>query len=861
MPRLVLIFFVVLCQALNSLGQQRTIDSLQMVLGKTQDPKKQVDILNEISSLYYDFVYKKGLEFANRARNRATEIKYLDGIRYAMTLQGYYYFAISRYDSALQLYNQSASLAKKQDDLLGYNHVLVGNLFRTIDQYDSALRHYTVAVDLLKRINSKRQLAFAYKNLGRFYLIRFMNKEAEESLTKALDIYQQQNRPEQIADTWFSLAEVYRNEGNYPKVDKLVQDACAIAEQSNSSFLKLLCLIQQGKTNFSAGEYPAALNYLFDALAILEGRETQAMLGEVYTEIGRVYDEMGQDGVALKYFLQALKIAERVGIQHEIARLDSHLAWVYKNLYDFRLAHEFMDKSIKIREQLNDANGLGFCYNILGLIYFREQKYLDAIRWLERSLQIRKEIKNIEGISTTLSNLAIVFEAQQNYLKSLDYQLEALTIEEKIGNRYNLGISYQVVASNYSKLHMFDKARPYLVRAQAIADEINSRTMIMNAHYYWSEYYELKGDYKNALKAKNGYIALKDSIFQERSVGKLAELQALYQLEKKDKEIQLLNQQNELHENQIALQRSRINTQNIIIISIAFVFILIGVFAFKTFQYTRQIRKANREITEQKEEIQSQSEELIDANQTIAEINRKLEEKIEKRTLALTQAYKELDTFFYRSSHDFRRPLTTFMGLAEVAKITVKDGNALELFDKVRETASNLDKMLVKLQSISDVGSQQLLYKEVLVKEIFETVCDSFRDEIKRKNIITSCDVRVHDKFLSYPAMIRIIVENLVENAVSFSGVVNPYVKLKAIQIGESITIEIEDNGQGIEEEYQHQIFDMYYRANERSKGNGLGLYIVQKAVEKLDGTISFQSTHALGSTFTIILPMAQNIN
>jgi len=62
------------------------------------------------------------------------------------------------------------------------------------------------------------------------------------------------------------------------------------------------------------------------------------------------------------------------------------------------------------------------------------------------------------------------------------------------------------------------------------------------------------------------------------------------------------------------------------------------------------------------------------------------------------------------------------MGLAEVAKITIKDESALELFRKVDETARNLDKMLVKLQSISDVGSQELIFKEVLLREIFEMV-------------------------------------------------------------------------------------------------------------------------------------------
>jgi signal transduction histidine kinase len=103
--------------------------------------------------------------------------------------------------------------------------------------------------------------------------------------------------------------------------------------------------------------------------------------------------------------------------------------------------------------------------------------------------------------------------------------------------------------------------------------------------------------------------------------------------------------------------------------------------------------------------------------------------------------------------------------------------------------------------------------------------------------------------------MVKIIIENLVENSIHFSGVDNPYVRLKVTQNGDYITMDFLDNGQGIPKEYQEQVFDMYFRANERSKGNGLGLYIVKKAVEKLEGSISLSSIPLIGSTFTIMLP------
>jgi signal transduction histidine kinase len=196
------------------------------------------------------------------------------------------------------------------------------------------------------------------------------------------------------------------------------------------------------------------------------------------------------------------------------------------------------------------------------------------------------------------------------------------------------------------------------------------------------------------------------------------------------------------------------------------------------------------------------------------------------------------------------------MGLTEVAKVTVKDSYALELFDKVKETARALDKMLLKLQSISDVAAQELVFKPVLIEEIFQTVCDSFQEEIVKKGIRTYCEVLINEAFVSYPAMIRIIIENLIENSVTFSLPVNPFVQLKAWQTHNSIQMEFKDNGQGVPRQYHDRVFDMYFRASERSKGNGLGLYIVKKAVEKLNGIITFESDHGKGTSVTILLPM-----
>jgi signal transduction histidine kinase len=274
------------------------------------------------------------------------------------------------------------------------------------------------------------------------------------------------------------------------------------------------------------------------------------------------------------------------------------------------------------------------------------------------------------------------------------------------------------------------------------------------------------------------------------------------------------------------------------------------------FEANSSLSNLNNDLIESREEIQAQSEELIEANEIIGNINRDLEDKVHERTTQLEKAYVELDTFFYRSSHDFRRPLTTFLGLAEVAKITVRDKNALELFDKVRETALNLDKMLIKLQSISDVGTQQLYYEEASLKDLILNTIGAFRSDLENKGIKLSLNFETDRKIFTYPVLVKILIENLVENSVNFSKQQDPFISIRTFDGDEAVGIEVKDNGQGFAPEFSEKIFDMYFRANYMSKGNGLGLYIVKKAVDKLSGTIAFNSVQYEGSTFTVLLPV-----
>lgn len=885
MRRLLVVLVCFLFTTVGAWAQQVLADSLVGVLNATENNAARVDVLCELSSVSYNYDIELGYSYAQQAYAKARHLNYKKGMRYALILQGFYQQDVGDNATALKYYREASALYDSPDDLQAYGYVMTGNLYRIKGLYDSAAIFYGRGMAVLDNIKSDTYRAYTYKSMARLYMAQWKNKEAEECLVKALDLYKKKNNNRSVADTELLLARLYRNKTDYAKADVYIAQACQVANALKDDYLQFQCLAITGEVRADNGDYTQALELYFRALKMLASKNIPTFTVNLYYNIGSVYEERGQNDLALKYFLEALKIAEKLGNKHELARIQSSVAWIYKNQLSFSLAHDYVNKSLAIREEIGDDHGISNCYNVMGLMYLLEKKYTRAQDYMLKSLAIRKRIDHKTGISACLFNLGLISEARQDFSSAMRYQEEALAIDERIGNRYSLGVSYNSIGNLYIRVGRLADAKHYLEKARDVGMEIQSETLKMYNKLFWSKYLEAKGDFKNALVYHQQYSQLNDSIYSENNAGRLAELEALYQVEKKDEAIVMLNQQRELQKNRIDIQQAQINLQNTVILFGIAGIILISVLSINIYRYNRQMRKANIAIVEQKEEIQAQSEELTEANQRlvrlneeliekteeiqaqseelretnemIVEINRDLDEMVSKRTAQLNEAYKELDTFFYRSSHDFRRPLTTFMGLAEVASVTVKDHNALELFDKVRETARSLDKMLIKLQSISDVGAQQLVYKEVFIEEIYQNICDDFREDILAKGIKTYCEVSLREPFISYPAMVRIILENMIENAINFSTPLNPFIRLQAHQENDECVLILEDNGQGILKEYHERVFEMYFRASDRSKGNGLGLYIVRKAVEKLNGSISLAADIDEGSRFIIRLPIS----
>jgi signal transduction histidine kinase len=266
----------------------------------------------------------------------------------------------------------------------------------------------------------------------------------------------------------------------------------------------------------------------------------------------------------------------------------------------------------------------------------------------------------------------------------------------------------------------------------------------------------------------------------------------------------------------------------------------------------------NNEIKSINEELRTYADTLASQNQTIQKMNEDLELRVKKRTHELEEINSELDMFLYRASHDIRRPITTLLGLSNLANVTLKDTSAVQMFDKVTETAWHMDRMLHKLQMVYALNRPLGTGTPIGLKDAIRNVLDKFSAEMKKIGMDYVLAVPDAISLAGDESLYSIIFQNLIENAIIFrksDELEKPHLWFEVVSLEDQVMVKIRDNGIGIENNYIEKIFDLHFRGTALSRGNGLGLYLVKKALLLLKGRIEVVSEYGVGSNFIIYFP------
>lgn len=265
--------------------------------------------------------------------------------------------------------------------------------------------------------------------------------------------------------------------------------------------------------------------------------------------------------------------------------------------------------------------------------------------------------------------------------------------------------------------------------------------------------------------------------------------------------------------------------------------------------------KIQQEATDRLEmKVKQRTEQLSRTNeelQATLETNRLQTQIIENKNA-------ELDAFFYRISHDLKGPISSLLGLSTLAKMDITDAQALSYIDKQHQQVERLNNIISGLINLTKLSDSELQKSKIDFEQMVEGCVVSFNGLKNFSKINFKKGIQQGIDFYSEWTLLNTILQNLIENAIKYSRESFPFVSIRIVDDSGFIVIEVADNGQGIPEEHQVKIFEMFYRATQHASGSGLGLYILKRSLDRLKGSIELKSKPGEGSTFTVKIPRIQ---
>lgn len=227
----------------------------------------------------------------------------------------------------------------------------------------------------------------------------------------------------------------------------------------------------------------------------------------------------------------------------------------------------------------------------------------------------------------------------------------------------------------------------------------------------------------------------------------------------------------------------------------------------------------------------------------------------------LKERNEQMDLFLYKATHDLKGPLASVKGILNIALQSCQQEEIKDYLRMAMTSTDRLDQALVDLLHVTRLNKADLNVEPVDCHELLEEILFSLQHMPESEKVVLTHQVAHPASFYSDKNTLTTILQNLIVNALKYkrSGDHVHKVSIDIQPWGDGVEMVVADNGEGIKPEIQDKVFVMFYRGNKKSKGTGLGLYIVKQGVEKLNGTLEMESVYGQGTTFMLRIPSGKN--
>jgi signal transduction histidine kinase len=644
-------------------------------------------------------------------------------------------------------------------------------------------------------------------------------------------------------------------------------------------------------------------------------------LAQMLNNLGLWYRIKSKYDSAFATLTQALRISDAEHFHDEQMMALSFLCLVQFDTKDFPKAVETARKMLAANAAKSNDSWTNTAYNNLGAAYRKMEQFDSALFYLNKTYQIRLKNGNKRALAGTLINIASVFESQGKLDSSISKLEEALEINKESQEASTMLYIYKGLARVYLGKGEYSRALASVQRSLAIADSVGFVPEKSTILALLADIHEARGDFQSSLAAQKASSKLKDSLNRKEIAENIATISAQYESEKKEQQIRLLTAdkvlQTTIRQGLIALgialflaiaalaSRYRLKSRSEEALQHTNAEILRQQELLA--HQASEIELANAVLSEKNMSLETQQEILEEQAREIEIANTALQEK----NIQLEYLNTEKNEFLGIAAHDLKNPLAHILML--VGKTTryydrLTDNDIKQELSHIGGAAARMTEIISNLLDVNALerGGLQVQLQTLDIVPITNTVVEQYRERASEKNIRLLFESGTQARASADSNVLTQVLDNLISNAVKYSPHgKNVFVRVgsySSLDIGHSslvighsslvighssssnsspmtnapmtnapmtndqstngfIRIEFQDEGPGISPEDMTKLFGKFARLSARPTGGehstGLGLSIVKKMVEAMNGRVWCESELGNGATFIVELPIA----
>ncbi|MEZ4973823.1 MAG: tetratricopeptide repeat protein [Cyclobacteriaceae bacterium] len=574
---------------------------------------------------------------------------------------------------------------------------------------------------------------------------------------------------------------------------------------------------------------------------------------------------------AVKYGTEARSLAQKLDYDKGLAVALENLGWIYYRRGIYSNAFELSQQALDINKQLGDSVAVARCLNNVGAISYEKGQYAEAINHFGNGYRMAEHMGDEETVVRSLNNVAFSYLSlknldsarfyanialehshinRQGYMPAFSYRIlgdiatEQGDLQEAL-KQYTEAVRISEDTDNYfimaSTLHRIGKVYTQQKNYGRALEVLNRNAKIARENGYADELertYKLISDINNSMNKKDlafdylkRHLEIHDSLINQRTSEQLALLNAQFESELKQSQIELLTQESKAKEEELSSQKA----WGYIYIGFFIVGLMIAIILYYS---NKRIKKVNQQLEEKTEEVGMQAAQLSSINKT-------------------------KDKLLSIISHDIRSPLSSLRGMLSIAQ----SGNVTtdEFAKLTTRIGSQLDSVYDDLGNLLQWTQSQLQGLNVKPEKfdlmaVSDDVVDLFQTTAKAKNIVLTNKIKAVTYVMADVNHVRIILRNFISNAIKFSGE-GGTIEIFMSDQNEMVKVSVKDDGTGISDEDIPKLFNSSAHfsrsgtANE--KGMGVGLLLTKEFVEKNDGKVTVESEQGKGSTFSFTIKRA----